>query len=349
MSHYRVYKGRSNCAECDKAMQNIHEIDGKQLDAECAATVLGRGISAPLWLYELANNYEEHVFEAQQAAPTAEEFAAGFWTWEGARYSQSGEQDEQAVFNRTVKLNNKPVKVDWQNEVHAYLLALHQNRAAGNTVEDSTVNEAPVQESPVAEQPPQPEAPQAQQQQPKGEIKMSQTINRSLLSKVIALAVANVPETAEGQESYFTEEELAIVNDRHNDFLIEADPNALMNRLADLYEAGGFTKYQDRKDLRFESMQKLRDAGVPVDERQPVRSVAQIEFNKAQFAWVVLDTEDGKFADCVWRRTGAGRWKFLFRLEREAAMEEPTEENEDLEERTEIDGVTNEEDENGDE
>lgn len=114
-----VYKGASHCSYCGRAIKTIHQIDGKPYGSECASTLLGKGISAPAWLYERANAYANACREHGENLSLVD-FEINFWSWQND-LTWTGDQGEHALYNRTVSLGGNRVSVQWQSEVVEYL------------------------------------------------------------------------------------------------------------------------------------------------------------------------------------------------------------------------------------
>lgn len=127
MPTYKIYLGESKCTTCGKKHKKIFEIDGKPYGSSCAKEVLGKELNAPIWLYNLADEYIQEYGIEDAKTSDIDSFEVNFWntlpvnngTMLGKLYR--GGMFESYVYNKTVKINGKSVKVDWQHEIVEYI------------------------------------------------------------------------------------------------------------------------------------------------------------------------------------------------------------------------------------
>lgn len=110
---YRVFKGASVCAACTKRIGNVVEIDGKHYGTDCAETLLGKKVSAPAWLYELAEAFANNEADDKEAYDYLGDLFSNFWNQHG---EWSG-TDERPI----VRVNGERVTIPHQEEVNVYL------------------------------------------------------------------------------------------------------------------------------------------------------------------------------------------------------------------------------------
>lgn len=123
MPIHRVTSGDSKCTKCGKHIKTIHLRNNVPYGSECASLILGKSLSAPFWLYHLANDYIIYA-RTTFVHPTVDDFCVNFWNWV-PNLTWSGDKNELAVFNKPVKIDGKRVPVKWQVEINAHLEALH--------------------------------------------------------------------------------------------------------------------------------------------------------------------------------------------------------------------------------
>ncbi|WP_186313229.1 hypothetical protein [Bacillus velezensis] len=116
----KIYLGEANCTACGKKHKKIFEIDGKPYGSSCANEILGKNLTAPVWLYELAEKWvlEEAENCKEQISEDYEDISVNFFN----EYETDNNYDGQKLWNRSIKVNGKNVKVDWQYEIHEYLI-----------------------------------------------------------------------------------------------------------------------------------------------------------------------------------------------------------------------------------
>ncbi|MGN7209778.1 hypothetical protein ACTHPW_18540 [Bacillus velezensis] len=115
----KIYLGEANCTACGKKHKKIFEIDGKPYGSSCANEILDKNLTAPVWLYELAEKWvlEEAENYKGQISEDYEDISVNFFN----EYETGNNYDGQKLWNRSIKVNGKNVKVDWQYEIHEYL------------------------------------------------------------------------------------------------------------------------------------------------------------------------------------------------------------------------------------
>lgn len=116
----KIYLGEANCTTCGKKHKKIFEIDGQPYGSSCANEILGKNLTAPVWLYELAEEWvlEEAENYKEQISEDYEDISVNFFN----EYETDNNYDGQKLWNRSIKVNGKNVKVDWQYEIHDYLI-----------------------------------------------------------------------------------------------------------------------------------------------------------------------------------------------------------------------------------
>ena len=113
----KIYIGDSNCTNCGKKHKKVFEIDGKPYGSSCANELLGKNLTAPVWLYELAEEWVQEDVSSDYSH--IEDCSINFFNhYETVSKSYSG----QKVWSKPIKLQGKNVKVDWQFEINDYIV-----------------------------------------------------------------------------------------------------------------------------------------------------------------------------------------------------------------------------------
>lgn len=126
----KIYLGDSKCIKCGKSHKKIFEINGKPYGSSCAKEIIGKDLSAPVWLYKLAENYIQCKIQKNNIEENVEDFEVNFWNENELPNTVLGKDFggwfESYVYNKTIKINNKSVRVDWQHEIVEYLQNRHK-------------------------------------------------------------------------------------------------------------------------------------------------------------------------------------------------------------------------------
>lgn len=115
----KIYIGDSKCTKCGKKHSKIFEIDGKPYGSSCARDILGKDLSAPVWLYELA---EKFIQEEAKRCPDYKylgDISCNFIN----KYATSTENSDGSskVWRKPIKIQGKWCKSDWQKEIDKYI------------------------------------------------------------------------------------------------------------------------------------------------------------------------------------------------------------------------------------
>lgn len=116
----KIYLGDANCTTCGRRHKKVFEIDGKPYGSSCANEILGKNLNAPVWLYELAEEWvvDEAKRRKDQIQGDYDYISVNFFN----EYETHTNYDGQKLWNKPIKVNGKTVKVDWQYEIHDYLM-----------------------------------------------------------------------------------------------------------------------------------------------------------------------------------------------------------------------------------
>jgi len=126
---YKIYQRFSKCTKCGKSHKKIFEIDGKPYGSSCAKDIIGKELTAPVWLYELAEQHVQSRIKSNDIE-NVEDFEVNFWnelpddknTILGRSFNNLF---ESYIYHKTIKIKGKSVKVDWQHEIVGYLHNRH--------------------------------------------------------------------------------------------------------------------------------------------------------------------------------------------------------------------------------
>ena len=129
--NYKIYIGNSKCTKCGKSHKKVFEIDGKPYSSSCAKDIIEKDLNAPVWLYEIAENYVQKKIEKKDIEENVDDFEVNFWNElpSGNDTKLGKECDgwyESYVYEKTIKIQGKSVKVDWQYEIIDYLHSRHK-------------------------------------------------------------------------------------------------------------------------------------------------------------------------------------------------------------------------------
>lgn len=131
---YVIRLGDYNCSQCGKKMRKGYFIAGNPnpYGSECAKELLGlTTLPAPAWVIDVAEAYVQWVFNRAKSAEDIdgpEDMQVNFFNygddmpWGGKLSNITDALGGQRAFNKPVRINNKTVKVDWQNELAYYIV-----------------------------------------------------------------------------------------------------------------------------------------------------------------------------------------------------------------------------------
>jgi len=128
---YKIYIGNSKCTKCGKSHKKVFEIDGKPYGSSCAKDIIEKDLNAPVWLYEIAENYVQKKIEKKDIEENVDDFEVNFWNELPSRNDTKLGKEcdgwyESYVYEKTIKIQGKSVKVDWQYEIIDYLHSRHK-------------------------------------------------------------------------------------------------------------------------------------------------------------------------------------------------------------------------------
>lgn len=117
----KIYIGESRCTSCGKRHKRVFEIDGKPYGSSCAIKLIGKELSAPLWLYQLA---EEWVIKDVEISAYLDvsEASVNFFNY----YETDTNYDGHRLWNKAIKVQGRSVKVDWQYEINDYIISRYE-------------------------------------------------------------------------------------------------------------------------------------------------------------------------------------------------------------------------------
>lgn len=115
---YKVYLGEGKCTRCGKKHKKIFEIDGQIYGSSCAREVLGLNLTAPAWLYKMAEDYANNKIVNNEVEKRVEDFEVNFWN-EMDNLELGGCDD--MIYTKACKINGKRVSIAWQSEIADYL------------------------------------------------------------------------------------------------------------------------------------------------------------------------------------------------------------------------------------
>lgn len=130
---YKMQRGSSQCYECGKKITKIFVIEGKHYGSECAAKLIGRApgqLTAPLWLLEMGEAYTTYRFAHRDNIEDAQDFVTNFFNVSTPGIEISHTEDPglfgaSRIWVKSIKINGKTVKVDWQYELAQYIRGLY--------------------------------------------------------------------------------------------------------------------------------------------------------------------------------------------------------------------------------
>ncbi|MGN7209787.1 hypothetical protein ACTHPW_18495 [Bacillus velezensis] len=117
----KIYIGNAECTACGRRHRKVFEIDGKPYGSSCANKIIGKELTAPVWLYELAETWfqdEMKRFQGDASKVDYEGIAVNFFN---DVEDADANYDGQKIWSKSIKVNGKTVKVDWQYEINDYL------------------------------------------------------------------------------------------------------------------------------------------------------------------------------------------------------------------------------------
>ena len=121
MINYRIYLGESNCTACGKKHKKIFEINGKAYGSSCAKELLGKELNAPIWLYNLAEDYIKKFGVEKNWINTIkdEDFQTNFWNVDALNITWTG--NFPRIYERPIKIDGKKITVENQCEIVEYI------------------------------------------------------------------------------------------------------------------------------------------------------------------------------------------------------------------------------------
>lgn len=104
-----IYIGDAKCTECGKKHKKVFEIEGKPYGSSCAKTILGKELNAPIWLYQLAEEYVQNYGIEQEDIKNGiiEDFEVNFWNTRKGLSPMGYEK----VYEKSIKIGEKCVTV----------------------------------------------------------------------------------------------------------------------------------------------------------------------------------------------------------------------------------------------
>lgn len=119
---YRIYIGDGKCEKCGRKHKKIFEIDGKIYGSSCAREVLGLNLTAPLWLYKMADDYVQKKIKNNEVELRVEDFECNFWNeMDNLELGKQDGYDGAMIYTKACKVNGKRVSIEWQYEMAHYL------------------------------------------------------------------------------------------------------------------------------------------------------------------------------------------------------------------------------------
>jgi hypothetical protein len=133
MRDYIILLGSSNCSTCGKNIKKIYKYKNKDYGSECIKKELGisdvsdEALSIPPWLLLVAEKYIQYRIERDPELKNIEhgdDFATNFYNYEFGIEMKLVDKNGLALVdnNKTIKIDGKPVKRDWQIELFYYLV-----------------------------------------------------------------------------------------------------------------------------------------------------------------------------------------------------------------------------------
>jgi len=126
--NYKIYIGNSKCTKCGKSHKKVFEINGLPYGSSCAKEIICKELTAPVWLYEIAEKYVKNKIKNNNIELNEGDFEVNFWNElpNATLGKKCNGWFESYVYKKSIKINGKSVKLDWQYEIVDYL----QNRYA---------------------------------------------------------------------------------------------------------------------------------------------------------------------------------------------------------------------------
>jgi hypothetical protein len=118
---YKIYVGDEKCTNCGRPHKKVFEIDGKPYGSSCANEILGSNLTAPLWLYELAEHWVQAEANQNFIYTHIEDCSTNFINYYGTNLQDS--EGDSKVWTKSIKLNDKTVKIEWQHEINDYIVS----------------------------------------------------------------------------------------------------------------------------------------------------------------------------------------------------------------------------------
>lgn len=119
---FKVYVGNENCTACGKKHKKVFEFDGKPYGFTCAKKLFGIDLSAPAWLYELAETWmkKDSGYTEDNYDCCTLNFFNHYGLEEGGKIEDR--YGESLLWNKPVRIRGYSIKVDWQYEINDYIL-----------------------------------------------------------------------------------------------------------------------------------------------------------------------------------------------------------------------------------
>ncbi|PGO60656.1 hypothetical protein [Priestia megaterium] len=117
--NYKIYIGNEKCTKCGKSHKKVFEIDGRPYGSSCAMEILGKNLSAPLWLYELAEKWVQQDSKETEYAHI-EDCSTNFINHHAT--NTLDRDGVSKVWLKTIKIKDKNVKAEWQLEINDYIV-----------------------------------------------------------------------------------------------------------------------------------------------------------------------------------------------------------------------------------
>ena len=123
MLTYKIYLGESNCVVCGKKHKKIFEIDGKPYGSSCAKEILGKELNAPIWLYDLAEEYvqENGIKKNWIKTMRDEDFQTNFWNVDLLNITDWFKGGRSLIYEKSIKVDGKRISSKNQYEIVEYI------------------------------------------------------------------------------------------------------------------------------------------------------------------------------------------------------------------------------------
>lgn len=119
----KIYIGNENCTKCGKKHKKVFEINGKPYGSSCADEILGKNLTAPVWLYELAEKWVQQDFKESDYTHI-EDCSVNFINHYGS--NMTTRDGGSKVWEKTIKIDGKNAKAEWQLEINEYIVSRYK-------------------------------------------------------------------------------------------------------------------------------------------------------------------------------------------------------------------------------